>query len=307
MNLNVDINESNILVVDDKYENLRYLTTLLRNKGYHVRPVPNGKLALSGAQAILPDLILLDIKMPGMDGYEVCRKLKSIPETKEIPVIFLTAANDAEDVVKGLGIGAVDYVTKPFNREILLARIKTHLALKEKTRLLKEMSTKDGLTGIANRRYFDDFLESEWKRGSRANVPISLIMADIDYFKLYNDHYGHQKGDETLRKVANTISDCCNRVSDLTARYGGEEFAVVLGNTTIDVAKSMAEKICMEIEKLNIPHSISEVADVVTASLGVSTMIPDNKNVSDILVNQADQLLYKAKETGRNGVCHGSD
>lgn len=303
MNFEQTANKSNILVVDDKYENLRYLASFLSNQGYAVRPVPNGKLALSGAQAILPDLILLDINMPEMDGYEVCRRLKAAPETKDIPVIFLTAVYDAEDVVKGFETGAVDYVTKPFNQEILLARIKTHLALREKTKLLHALSTTDGLTEIANRRRFNDFLESEWKRCLRAKTPVSLVMADIDYFKLYNDRYGHQKGDDVLKKIADTIKCYSNRASDLTARYGGEEFAVILGNTDVDTAKTIAGRTCLGVEKLNIPHESSKVKGVVTASFGVCSMIPEGQTEPGELIARADKQLYKAKENGRNRVC----
>ncbi len=307
MNHELNAHESNILVVDDKHENLRYLASLLGDRGYKVRPVPNGKLALSGAQAILPDLILLDIKMPEMDGYEVCRKLKAFPETHEIPVIFLTAADDIGDIVKGFRIGAVDYVTKPFNQEILLARIKTHLALREKTKQLQELSTRDGLTEIANRRRFDEFLESEWNRCLRAKAPISLIMLDIDYFKLYNDRYGHQKGDLVLKEVAYAIRKHCKRASDLAARYGGEEFSVILGNTDIETARTLAERIRLGIERLNIPHESSRVQAALTASFGVGSLIPNDQSEAAELVALADKQLYLAKESGRNRVSHSSD
>jgi len=299
--------QNNILVVDDKYENLKYLSSLLSTKGYNVRPVPNGKLALSGAQAILPDLILLDIKMPEMDGYEVCRRLKAIPNLAEIPVIFLTAFGDTNDVVKGFEIGAVDYITKPFNQEILLARIKTHLTLREKTKQLYDLSIRDGLTELANRRSFDEFLDSEWKRCQRTNMPISLIMADVDHFKLYNDRYGHQKGDMVLKKVASTMTQFCKRPSDLAARYGGEEFAVILGNTDTEIAKTIAERICLGIEKLNIPHESSLTKKVVTTSFGVCTMVPDEQIKPSVILASADNQLYKAKEKGRNRVIHSAD
>jgi diguanylate cyclase (GGDEF)-like protein len=307
MNIKKKTNKSNILVVDDTYANLKYLTSFLSEQGYYVRPVLNGRLALSGAQSNAPDLMLLDIRMPEMDGYEVCRRLKANPDTKEIPVIFLSAADDTDDVVKGFNAGAVDYITKPFNQEILLARIKTHLALREKTKQLHELSTQDGLTGIANRRSFDSFLETEWKRCLRANAPISLIMADIDYFKQYNDRYGHQKGDDALKKVAQTIKQFSKRASDLTARYGGEEFAVILGNTDAETAKTIAGRTCLGIESLNIPHESSNVKSVVTVSLGVSTMIPDAQFEPCNLIALADDQLYKAKGSGRNTVKHCSD
>ena len=242
--------KGNILVVDDTPANLKLLNTLLKENGYNVRPVPNGRLALSGAKAIPPDLILLDVAMPDMDGYQVCKKLKETTETENIPVIFLTARTGEEDIIKGFELGAADYVTKPFTQAILLARVKTHVNLRQKTRQLKELSMKDGLTQIANRRHFDEFLELELRRCTRNQKSISLIMMDIDHFKLFNDTYGHQKGDDVLKEVAKVLQSCGRRPGDLAVRYGGEEFIMLLGDTDSEDAEKIAVSICSAIEQL---------------------------------------------------------
>ena len=302
MNHNNRSTEGNILVVDDTPANLKLLNNLLKDKGYNVRPVLNGRLALSGAKAIPPDLILLDVAMPEMDGYEVCKQLKASAETRDIPIIFLTAKTSTEDIIKGFEVGAEDYVTKPFIHEILLARVNTHLSLRKKTKQLQELSIKDGLTQIANRRYFDEFLNLEWRRCMRDNKPVSLMMVDIDHFKLFNDTYGHQKGDDVLQSVATVIQSFNNRPSDLTARYGGEEFAVVLGKADIKTAEKQAIEICTAIEQLNIVHESSETKNVVTISIGVASLTPTAEYQPADLIKMADDQLYAAKENGRNQV-----
>lgn len=295
--------KGDILVVDDNPHNLRLLQTLLTDHGYNVRPVPDGKLALSGAKAIPPDLILLDIGMPEMDGYEVCRQLKESAKTRNIPVIFLTAKTADDDALAGFELGAADYVTKPFNATVLLARVDTHVTLRKKTKQLEEISMKDGLTQIANRRYFDEFLDSEWRRCLREQKPISLMLIDIDHFKLFNDTYGHQKGDEALKQVANVIDTRKgSRSGDLAARYGGEEFAVILGSTVLDDAKEAASAIRVSIEELAIPHESSDTRKVLTASIGLTTVVPDSQAGVTSLAKQADVFLYQAKTGGRNRV-----
>ena len=302
MNTKNSPTKGNILVVDDTPANLKLLNTLLKENGYNVRPVPNGRLALSGAKAIPPDLILLDVAMPDMDGYQVCKKLKETTETEDIPVIFLTARTGEEDIIKGFELGAADYVTKPFTQAILLARVKTHVNLRQKTRQLKELSMKDGLTQIANRRHFDEFLELELRRCTRNQKSISLIMMDIDHFKLFNDTYGHQKGDDVLKEVAKVLQSCGRRPGDLAVRYGGEEFIMLLGDTDSEDAEKIAVSICSAIEQLNIPHEASETSNVVTLSLGVGSLLPIEETKPSDLIKLADDLLYEAKGNGRNQV-----
>lgn len=292
-----------ILIVDDERPNIQVLNAILQDH-YEI------SVALSGAQAVKrafgekkPDLILLDIQMPDIDGFEVCRQLQEHPDTRDIPVIFITAKSKEKDEEQGLELGAVDYITKPFGPAVVLARIRVHLELKRKRDILKNLSNKDGLTSIANRRRFEEFFHFEWQRSIRNGDPIALIMADIDHFKLYNDHYGHAAGDECLREVARAMSGIVSRQTDLVARYGGEEFACVLTSTDLEGAKSVAQKIRMGVQELGIPHAFSQMAPVVTLSLGVASCIPqrDAQSPHDLFL-AADKALYKAKSLGRNRV-----
>lgn len=336
--------KGDILIVDDTVANLEILTQFLTEAGYEVRPARNGKLALKLAQAAPPDLILLDIIMPDMDGYAVCEALKADERTCDIPVIFISALSEAFDKVKGFGVGAVDYVTKPFQYEEVLARVNTHLllcqqqqhiqaqnvALQEKNRNLVEVTAKlelelaerqrveteleraneelqrlaslDGLTRIANRRKFDEQLKIEWKRQAREQQPLSLILCDIDYFKRYNDKYGHLAGDECLKQVAQVIAQCARRPGDIVARYGGEEFAIILPNTDADGAMQVARNIQHKLRMLQIPHEASSVSRFVTLSIGVFCVIPHADSSPDFVVHAADLALYQVKEQGRNAV-----
>lgn len=293
---------SHILIVDDDPNNIQVLEAILLEESYQIQAANNGLEAIRMIKKRSPDLILMDVIMPLMDGFETCEKLKTSSETKDIPIIFLTAQNETDDVIKGFEVGAADYVSKPFNISILLARVKTHLALQHQAKQLKAMAEKDGLTMIANRRRFDDFLDVEWRRCIRNGVPISLIMIDIDCFKLYNDNYGHLKGDEALKQIAKIIYNLCNRPGDLAARYGGEEFSVVLGNTDSEMAYVIAEKIRSKIERLNILHEHSIAKNIVTVSLGVNSIVPTKNSSSEQLIKAADERLYEAKKAGRNQI-----
>ncbi len=323
---------SNILIVDDTPENLTVLRQMLKEHGYHARPALSGKIALKAAQADIPDLILLDIMMPGMDGFEVCKKLKSNADTRDIPVLFISALNEAADKVKGFEAGGVDYITKPFHTAEVFARVETHLTIRhlqkkmqaQNIRLLNEIEERkrvelaleganqeleqlaslDGLTLIANRRQFDVTLDREWKRLSRDAKPLSLIFCDIDFFKKYNDTYGHVDGDDCLKKVALAITSAVNRPADIAARYGGEEFAVIMPDTDLDGAVVVAEEIRRAIRNLGIPHAQSEASPVVSLSLGVTTMTPDPEKSPETIILAADSLLYRAKESGRDKVIH---
>lgn len=291
-----------ILIVDDSPQNIKLLGTILKQEGYQLNVAQDGEKALKTVEKIKPDLILLDIMMPVLNGYETCNILKGMPETRDIPVIFLSAKIEPEDVVTGFEIGGADYITKPFNASILLARVKTHIALMKKSRELKEISKKDGLTLLANRRWFDEFLDEEWRRCKRNQHPVSVILMDIDYFKTYNDFYGHLQGDEVLRKIGKAIAPFARRAGDLAARYGGEEFAVIMGNTGEEDARQIAGDLRRKIEALNIPHEKSGAAPVVTASIGVASAVPTaNLSHSDLL-RLSDERLYEAKENGRNQV-----
>jgi len=289
-----------ILVVDDQPANIMVLGEALKND-YQVKLATNGLKGLEIASSDNPpDLILLDIVMPGINGYDVCIKLKQDLHTQKIPVIFITAKDQEEDETKGLDCGAVDYITKPFSLPIVKARVKTHLELKKHRDILEDLSTLDGLTGIPNRRKFDEQIELEWKRSVRESIPLSLIMIDIDYFKLYNDNYGHGTGDECLRKVAKTLSIAAKRPADFIARYGGEEFSCILPGADISQADIFATLLRKNIVELAITHEYSLASDVVTISLGVASVIPTTSKSYLSLIECADKSLYKAKSQGRN-------
>ncbi|MCY7307752.1 MAG: diguanylate cyclase, partial [Rhodoferax sp.] len=209
-----------LLLVDDQPINNQLLDRIF-SPDYRVLMVTSGAKALELCRDDPPDLVLLDVVMPEMDGYEVCRHLKSDEATRNIPVIFVTAHNDATQETHGFEVGAVDFIAKPFNPATVRARVKTHITLKQQTDLLRRMVFIDGLTGVFNRRCFDEQLGAEWRRASRNASSFGVLMLDIDHFKRYNDHYGHQQGDDTLRQVAGAIKACLLRPGDLAARYGG--------------------------------------------------------------------------------------
>jgi len=297
-------NKPRILIVDDTPLNIRILAESL-SADYQIKVAPNGNAALNIIESQeQPDLILLDVMMPDMDGYEVCRRLKQNPDTKAIPIVFITAKTDVLDEELGLKLGAIDYITKPFHLSIVKARVRNHINLKLKTDLLDSLAMLDGLTNIANRRRFDEALDLEWKKSRRSNSPISLIMADIDFFKLYNDHYGHGSGDICLKKVASSLVKSTSRPTDLVARYGGEEFVAILSDTNEEGAYQIAKYFCQHVEALQIPHSHSPISDWVTISIGLSTSTAHKQGSPLILLEHADKMLYQAKETGRNRICH---
>ncbi len=289
-----------ILIVDDSPINIKVLNAMLKRE-FEITVALDGEQALQRiAGGLRPDMVLLDIRMPGMDGYAVCKKLRVDPETRDIPIIFITSLIDEEEEEKGLNLGAVDYITKPFRPAIVMARIKNHLKLKRYQDLLKRRSNLDGLTGISNRRRFDEVLSREWLRGVRSRSPLALVMLDIDFFKAFNDHYGHLAGDECLRNVAQTLDTSLGRSVDFVGRYGGEEFVCVLPDTDLDGALRMAEKLRVVISELAIPHDFSSAAPHVTVSLGMVVAVPSLALFQDQLIEVADEMLYEAKEDGRN-------
>jgi len=449
--MNVDSdkeNKGNILLVDDIPENLKLLNELLIECGYTVRNVTSGRMALKTAKAKPPDVIFLDIKMPEMDGYEVCRNLKADKNLCNIPVIFMSALDDSFDKVTAFKLGAVDYIIKPFHIDEVLARLENQLtiqrqkrlleqenikrkeaeailyqsrvlltsilnssldgiaamqavrnpntgniedfcclvvnsiiakafqrdceemigklllknflsniipeifdslvavvetgkplekdfyyqtvdscwyhlvavklddgfviticditarknielALQEANRKLKELANQDGLTQVANRRCFNARLQAEWKRLTREKQPLSLILLDIDQFKFYNDCYGHLAGDDCLFRIAQTLRKVIRRPADLVARYGGEEFAIILPNTSLEGAIKVAQSIQEAIHDLAIPHAQSKVKEIVTLSMGISSLIPSLQIEPDRLIADADTALYNAKQQGR--------
>lgn len=290
-----------ILVVDDMIDNIEVLNGIL-SEHYRVLFATNGPDALAVAQEQQPDLILLDVLMPGMSGYDVCRRLKQDTLTQDIPILFITAKDQEEDEEIGLGLGAVDYLTKPVRAGIVKLRIKIHLELKRCRDTLAALSMIDGLTEIPNRRHFDEFLRSEWSHAARSGTPLSLIMADVDYFKAYNDHFGHAAGDRCLKTVAQTLVKGLSRCTDLVARYGGEEFVCVLPATDHAGALSIAEQLREQVASQRCDHPLSSVGPFVTVSMGVATLRPDPHIELQTLIEIADRRLYQAKRAGRNRV-----
>lgn len=290
-----------LLVVDDSRTILSILTKVLGEE-HDVHTATTGAEALSMARQLLPDLILLDVVMPGMDGYEVCGKLKAEPELAPIPVIFLSSMRQEEDEAVGLALGAIDYLAKPISPAIVTMRVRNHIALKRYRDLLEARSYQDGLTGIPNRRRFDEMLAREWARAQRQGEKLSLLLGDVDHFKRYNDGYGHLEGDGCLQTVAQTLAGCLLRPTDLGARYGGEEFAVLLPGTDEGGALQVAERILASVRALGRPHAFSPVAPHVTLSLGAATLQPAPDQPASALVGAADQALYGAKEAGRDRV-----
>ncbi len=295
-----------VLIVDDTRLNIKIITDILE-KSYNLYSTTSGKQALEIVTSKKVDLILLDVVMPGMDGYEVCKRLKSDPQTQNIPVIFISAMTNVEDETKGLEMGAIDYIFKPVSPPILKARVRNHLELKTCRDIFEKRSLMDGLTGVANRHYFDQVFNQEWRRAIQNCNPLSIIFLDIDFFKRYNDCYGHLAGDECLRKVGMSLKDSLQRAGDLVARYGGEEFIIVLPLTSETDAVKVAERVRRNIKALMVAHEMSEVSEYVTVSVGVATAIPDKDMVSASLIAKADEALYQAKKKGRNLVIVGEE
>ncbi|MDI1330613.1 diguanylate cyclase [Pseudomonas sp.] len=291
-----------LLIVDDQPTNIRVLHELFR-EDCDVFMATSGEQAIGVCRLQLPDLILLDVVMEGIDGHEVCRRLKADPATQGIPIIFVTAQQQESDEVSGLELGAVDFISKPINPTIVRARVRTHLTLKLQNDLLRSMALMDGLTGVANRRKFDEDILADWRQCFRERKPLSLVLVDVDFFKRYNDQYGHQAGDGCLKSVAQELSLTVRRPYDLVARYGGEEFACVLPNTNLAGAVEIAERMQERIRALGIEHSASDVDSVVTVSLGVATVTPTGDLTISALIEAADKQLYRAKIAGRARVC----
>lgn len=289
-----------ILVVDDTPANIHILVEALREE-YDVMVAIRGARALELARAeTQPDLILLDMMMPGMDGHEVCRQLKYDDRTRNIPIIFVTADTSPASEQLSFELGAVDYVTKPFSLPVVKARVRTHVTLKQRTDMLERLAKLDGLTGIANRRRFDELLQMEWQRCARKQMPLSALIADVDHFKLYNDTYGHGAGDKCLRGFGRLLEAMATRPGDLAARYGGEEFAVLLPFTPYEGAAYVAENLRKQTAEWCVDSSPENTSRRITISVGFATVIPHSSGDPANLLRVADEMLYEAKHAGRN-------
>ncbi len=292
---------NSILIIDDSSDLAKFLGAALAAQG-EIISAGSGAEGIGLALSEKPDLILLDVMMPGMDGFEVCAKLKKETGTRNIPVIFITANDREESEIKGFELGAVDFITKPISAPVVRARVKTHLELKKIRDSLEKLTTRDALTGIFNRRHFNEYIAQEFRRARRGHGRLSLVMADIDCFKEFNDNYGHSGGDACLRRVARALGEGINRPADLAFRFGGEEFACILPDTSVKGAVIVAENLLNQVESMNYPHAFSHVADHVTLSVGVGTLEPSDGNSPLDLIELADRFLYEAKKGGRNQI-----
>ncbi len=317
-----EVFRTRVMLVDDQTIVAEALRRMLADEAdieYHYCADPAN--AIKEAISFQPTVILQDLVMPDIDGLMLLKFFRSNPETITVPIIVLSTKEDPKIKSQAFELGASDYLVKFPDQLEVIARIRAHSrsflaqqqrdeaydALREmqkeleaKNAELERLSSQDGLTGIANRRRFDEFVTKEWMRGARENQPLSLILIDIDHFKPYNDNYGHQGGDDCLRKVARTLASAARRSGDLVARYGGEEFVVVMPGTDAQGAANIADSLRSKIEALNLPHEYSSTADHITISLGVSTMVPTADRKVEDLIEAADQALYEAKESGRN-------
>lgn len=299
-----------ILLVDDSKMSRALLRNLLSENGYkNIDQVGSAIEALNWLEHSQPDIILLDIIMREMNGIELCRKIKQNEETRDIPVIMITGSNRDKTFTEAFKAGAMDYIGKPIDNMELQARVASALRLKSEIDLRKKrekeliiITSQDGLTGIANRRIFDETLSKEWSRAKRYKSPLGLTLVDIDHFKLYNDHAGHLMGDDTLKQVAKTLATVPKRLTDMVARYGGEEFVAILPETNKSTALEIAKKMNRAVRDLGIVHPAKESSGMVTISVGAASLIPGNRNSEEDLITMADKALYKAKDEGRDRV-----
>ena len=296
----MEFKKPTILVVDDMTTTLLLLHDLLKDT-YEVKIAKSGTKALEILESPNDiDLILLDIEMPDINGYDVCKRIKNNETIKNIPIIFITGRTSQEDEEYGLNLGAIDYITKPFNNAIVKLRIKNYLNLKIKNDMLEKLSMYDGLTNIRNRRFFDETFEKTFNEIKRDKKSLAVLMIDIDFFKPYNDNYGHGQGDETLRKVAKALEKTIKRASDFVARYGGEEFVILLKDINKDGVEAVANNLLNAIRELKITHEFSKIENYVTVSIGVSYYNSSSDITKLELLLKADETLYNVKNSGRN-------
>jgi diguanylate cyclase (GGDEF)-like protein len=304
---NLESSHANILIVDDVEDNLEILGDLLTFDGYHVQTAQSGEGALTLVQESRPDLILLDILMPGMDGFEVCNRLKADENTKDIPVIFVSSMTDIDSKVQGFKVGGIDYINKPFQHAEILVRVNTHVTmlrmrkhLEEQNAELERLANTDYLTDLYNRRRFFNTAEVEFAEAVRSGHPISITLIDLDHFKRVNDTHGHLVGDHVLVHIAHLIRSNC-RKSDVAARYGGEEFAILHPSLDRQNAFQVAERIRKEVEANPFLHEKDEIGMTLSAGVVDTRICKDCPRVDDILL-RADVALYQAKDGGRNQV-----
>lgn len=310
-----------ILIIEDSKTHLQLLSKYVERLGAVAIQAADGETGIDLFCRERPDLILLDVILPDIDGFKVAQRIRGQENPSDwTPIIFLSSMGKDEDIDKGISAGGDDYLPKPVSETVLNAKIRAmQRIIQMRTSLvvltrkldtanqeLKRLSSSDGLTGIANRRFFDEYLSVEWRRARRNTTSLALLMCDVDHFKLFNDTYGHQAGDDCLRQVAHSINAYLERPSDIVSRYGGEEFAVILPETIAGGALFVAEKIRHAVHELSIPHSSSPDGRV-TVSIGLASLIPDAETTPGNLIQLADKALYRAKELGRDRVCRAEN
>jgi diguanylate cyclase (GGDEF)-like protein len=288
-----------ILIIDDDPGTIRMLSAIVQGEAETLFST-DGVAGLALARARRPLLILLDVEMAGMDGYEVCRRLKADPACAEIAVIFVTAHHSMDSEVRALEAGAVDFITKPLNPPVVLARVRTHMRLQRHGMALEQLTRRDTLTGLFNRRHFLQVAEIELARLRRQELPLALAFIDIDYFKLYNDGYGHQAGDTCLVEVAHELAASARRPSECVARFGGEEFVALLPYCDATQARDFGAWCCTRISARALPHIYQPGGKTVSISIGLTALVPQEHTSVASMLYTADRALYLAKEAGRN-------
>jgi len=288
-----------ILIVDDEKANRKILKELLQDEATIIF-AKNGEQAIELAQKHVPDLILLDVVMPDKSGFEVIEAIKNDPTTMGISVIFITGLANSDDEERGFDLGGCDYIYKPFKANIVIARVLMHLELIRQRKVLNEIAHVDALTGIFNRRKFDEVLNDELAANKRDKKRLAIAIVDVDFFKQYNDKYGHGAGDIALKKVATSLREVLQRPRDFAARYGGEEFVILLPDSDIEGTKMVISNIYQALEEKNVVHEHSHVSDKLTVSIGATIIDHTHSFNSEELLHKADKLLYQAKSNGRN-------
>lgn len=292
-----------ILIVDDQPINIQAAYAILADQ-YEVYMAVNGQNAIDLCQTVAIDLFLIDLHMPMMSGITLCQILKNNEKTKNVPIVFMTASQSLDDESLCWDEGGSDFVTKPINPKTLIKRISYHLMMKEHTQSLIKLSILDGLTNLHNRRYFDEQLEKIWRDFIRSRSSLSLILIDVDYFKLYNDNYGHLAGDNCLKKISVALKKSLHRPLDISARFGGDEFVCILPETDDIGAMHVAQRIEKAVQKLKLPHAYSTICNHVTLSIGVVSVSKDDDSDTHLqesrhMLEWADKALYQAKMDGR--------
>ena len=293
-----------LLIVDDDPDTIRVLSGILRGMG-DLYFSTSGLDAIRTVREKMPDIVLLDAEMPGMNGFEVCAALKAEPVTAAASIIFVTAHSDVENETRALELGAIDFIHKPVSPPIVRARVRNHITMKAQADELNRLASTDPLTGLANRRAFTAALELEWRRAHRSGHSLALLMLDLDYFKQFNDCYGHPAGDACLQATARILALSARRPGEMAARYGGEEFVILLPDVDGRGGEAVAEGVRLALWALEMPHEMSPLGGIVTGSIGVASVVPKDGAVAASLIAAADAALYQAKQSGRNRVFNG--